>query len=420
MKMNEEGLNIDCKNCDELYMDKSNYRYIIRQIEKVKYNVKKRKYNSGLELYKAIETISENLWMDIESIETSNLSNLSKVHEFLIDEVCKIYNAEESEINNNLIAENINSKSICNDIEDGKISSRIYLFNDDGYEYYFIGDIHSDDFIIDKILDSINFFESMVKGEKVRLIFLGDYVDRGKSHLKLIEKILTLKFIFPGNIFQLQGNHDCGIIENDVIKLCIGKPVEDKDEDYFLLYLDNLSKINGSFSRKLIAGYLSVFYSMAIIAIVNNKEQTILGVHGGLPRPDRTKENIYGYISNIKDLTDETIVDVTNRTIVHNMLWSDPLRGGYSLREDSGRFRFKEEEFSSFANLIGIDLLIRGHEAHENGCEKYFNDKLYSVFSSGVIIKDNENVNLVTAYKEVNPKIINVNVNKELSLIEVK
>ncbi|MEG1254457.1 metallophosphoesterase family protein [Clostridium sp.] len=421
--MDNDVLIIGCEDCCKNKTSKSNisnYKNIINEIKKVKQRVEEINYHSGLELHKSIEDISEDLWSDIERVETSYLGNMCKIHKFLINEVCKMHSTEENEINNKLIEENINLKDIYEKIKDGKMSSKIYLFNDSSYEYYFIGDIHSDDFIIDKILNSVNFFENIVKEKKTRLIFLGDYVDRGKSHLKLIEKILILKYIFPGNIFLLRGNHDGGTIENDVVKLCVRKPEEDEDEDYFLLYLDNLSKTNGSFSRKLIIEYLKLFYSMAIIAVVNSKENTILGVHGGLPRPDRSKENVYGYISSIKDLTNESIVDGMNRSIVHNMIWSDPLRGNLSLREDSGRFRFKEDEFVTFSELLGVDLLIRGHEAHENGCEKYFKDKVYSIFSSGIIVENNENVNLFTAYEDVTPKIIKIDHKKQVVLVEVK
>ncbi|MFR1708570.1 MAG: metallophosphoesterase family protein [Clostridium sp.] len=407
---------------EELYNKStvSSYENLICRINEVKNKVEKFQYINKLKLKNDIDNLSRCIWSGLENIYTFNLSNICKIHEFLIDEIIKIHNEEENFRNEELLRSNLNIKEIKKQCIDGTRGSRIYLLKDSSYEYYFIGDIHSDDFIIKRILNKCNFFEKIVKGEKIRLVFLGDYVDRGKEHLKTIEKIMILKYIFPGNIYLLKGNHDGGFIENNNVKLCIGKPVEDKDEDYFILFLDILTKNNKSFSRNMITRYLDLFNSMAIISIIMIKEEVILGVHGGLPRPKRMGQKAYEYINAIYDLTNESIQDNIGKTIVQNILWSDPLRYGKELRENSGRFRFKEDEFYEFCSMFGIDILIRGHEAHENGCEEYFNDKVYSVFSSGCIMEDSYNINFSTAYEYVKPKIIKVNLKDGIQVLPIK
>lgn len=407
---------------EELYNKSTvlSYENLICRINEVKNKVEKFQYINKMELKSDIDNLSRCIWSGLENIYTFNLSNICKIHEFLIDEIIKIHNEEENFRNEELLRSNLNIKEIKKQCIDGTRGSRIYLLKDSSYEYYFIGDIHSDDFIIKRILNKCNFFEKIVKGEKIRLVFLGDYVDRGKEHLKTIEEIMILKYIFPGNIYLLKGNHDGGFIENNNVKLCIGKPVEDKDEDYFILFLDILSKNNKSFSRNMITRYLDLFNSMAIISIIMIKEEVILGVHGGLPRPKRMGQKAYEYINAIYDLTNESIQDNIGKTIVQNILWSDPLRYGKELRENSGRFRFKEDEFYEFCSMFGIDILIRGHEAHENGCEEYFNDKVYSVFSSGCIMEDSYNINFSTAYEYVKPKIIKVNLKDGIQVLPIK
>jgi len=360
------GNNIDSVNkeffdgiSDEKFM--SYYEMIVARIKRIRDKVEKLQYKNEDELREDIEGISQWIWNGLEDIYTFDLSNVSKIHEFLIDEVINLHNEENEVRNENIFSNVLNMKNIKNHGIDGKMGSRIYLFKDSSYEYYFVGDIHSDDFIIRRILENCDFFKKIVFGKNIRLIFLGDYVDRGKEHLKTIGEILILKYIFPGNIYLIKGNHDGGFLESDGVKLCVGKPLEDKMEDYFILFLDILTKKNGSFSKDLIKKYLELFNSMAIIDIIIMKDKIILGAHGGLPRPHRERKDIYGYIKSIMDLTDESIVDNIGKTIVQNILWSDPLRGDQELREDSGRFRFKEEEFYEFSRILGADILVREH-----------------------------------------------------------
>jgi len=419
------GDNIDSMNkeffgdiSDEKFM--SYYEMIVARIKRIRDNVEKLQYKNEDELREDIEGISQRIWNGLEDIYTFDLSNMSRIHEFLIDEVINLHNEEDEVRNENIFSNVLNMKNIKNHGIDGRSSSRIYLFKDSSYEYYFVGDIHSDDFIIRRILENCDFFKKIVSEKNIRLIFLGDYVDRGKEHLKTIGEILILKYIFPGNIYLTKGNHDGGFLEGDGVKLCVGKPLEDKMEDYFILFLDILTKKNGSFSKELIKKYLELFNSMAIINIIIMEDKIILGAHGGLPRPHREKKDIYGYIKSIMDLTDESIIDSIGKTIVQNILWSDPLRGDQELREDSGRFRFKEEEFYEFSRIFGVDIFIRGHEAHENGCEKYFDNGVYSVFSSGSIIENGRNINLSTAYDYVSPKIIKIDLKEGIQVLPIK
>ncbi|GAA0766668.1 hypothetical protein GCM10008908_04690 [Clostridium subterminale] len=403
---------------DEKFM--AYYEMIVARIKRSRDKVEKLQYKNENELREDIEGISQRMWNGLEDIYTFDLSNMSKIHEFLIDEVINLHNEEDDISNDNIFSNVLNMKNIKNHGIDGKRGSRIYLFKDSSYEYYFVGDIHSDDFIIRRILENCDFFEKIVLRKNIRIIFLGDYVDRGKEHLKTIGEIMILKYIFPGNIYLTKGNHDGGFLEGGGVKLCVGKPLEDKMEDYFILFLDILYKKNGSFSKELIKKYLELFNSMAIINIIIMGDKIILGAHGGLPRPHREKKDIYGYIKSIMDLTDESIVDNIGKTIVQNILWSDPLRGDQEIRENSGRFRFKEEEFYEFSRMFGVDIFIRGHEAHENGCEKYFDNGVYSVFSSGSIIENGRNINLSTAYDYISPKIIKIDLKEGIQVLSIK
>lgn len=392
---------------------------MINTIKKIKQNFNAENYKVGEKLKDDIKKVSIDLWSNLKGRKEDDYSCLSSVHKFLIDEYKEILQREVCFKNDHYLKNILNLKTSIKSFTDGALSSRIYVFNNEEYDYYFVGDIHSDYFIIERFLQNINFYERVINKEKLRIIFLGDYVDRGKNHLRTLEKILLLKYLFPGNIYHLQGNHDGGKYVDGEVKLCVKKPEEDKEEDYFLLYLQKLSRENKTFDKELIGEYLTLFYSLAAMAIVYKNNTGYLCIHGGIPRPRRQEEKKYNYITSLKDFSSMDILDNMGDTIIHNMLWSDPIRAEEELDEVHRRFNFTEEEFESFISLLGIDYLIRGHEAHESGCELYFNNRLYSVFSSGAVMEKNKNINEETAYEKVSPKIISLK-GKDLDVEEIK
>ncbi len=395
------------------------YSNIIKFINEVKSNLSNNNYKSGQNLerdfYKSISLV----WEELVDLKTSDLTNIYEVQKFLINNVYDIHKSENNMKNRKVLSENINIIKANKELIDGKRSNNIYSLNEKDWEYYIVGDIHSDTISLDRILEKTNFFNHICNKEKVRLVFLGDYVDRGKAHLKGLQYILTLKYLFPENVFLLKGNHDGGSFIDGEVKMWVRKPEKDNYDDWFLYYLHELSSVNESLPEDIIHNCLKFFHSLANIAFISAGDKIILGTHGGIPRPRGEKGSFYSYIESISDLTDENIKDNIDRTIVQNMIWSDPTEENEDLREDSGRFRFTESHFEEFRNLIGFDLFLRGHQVEEMGYKKFFNDRLITIFSSGTILSHGENINNETAYEQVDPKIIHIDINGKLDIIDL-
>jgi hypothetical protein len=397
----------------------SNCKYIIKYIKKIKENLDNNIYYSAEKLEKDFNTINKLTGIEINTTEYGNLNDLFTVQEFLINEVCKIHESENDLVNAKLFSKNINIKELNEYLNDGKRALNIYSFNESGYDYFLIGDLHSDTVSIKRILHNCNFFSNVVAKNKKRLIFLGDYVDRGKAHFKTLEYILALKFLFPNYIYLLKGNHDDGVLIEEEIKLCIKKSENESDEDYFLLYLNNLLKGDNVLRLRILNSYLSFFNSLCNIAFVNNQEVSLLAVHGGIPRPRKDDLKYYNHINSISDLTNDKIIDSINSTINNNMLWSDPCNSEDDLRENFRRFRFTEEHFDEFQSNIKFDLLIRGHEAEKEGYKKFFNDRIFTIFSSGAILENSININNETAYENINPKMIKFSKSGQIYLLNL-
>lgn len=396
---------------------------MINDIKKLKNDIKNNIISSYIDLEKSLYEISNNLWKDILNVNEDNMNNISLTHKFLIEEVCYIHKQEESIHNVEIYKNNLNFNHMKNELIDGKRALNIYSFNDDTYEYYFIGDIHSDITSFRAILNSCNFFNIMTKAKNIRLIFLGDYVDRGKSHLETIELVLLLKYLFPNNIYLLKGNHDGGYIDaNDEVVLCVGKQESVGEVGYFLYHAFNLAKNNPSFSKETVHNYSKLFNSLCNIALLGLKDINIIGVHGGIPRPkmNNIEFTYFSYIKSLSDFADESIVDELNKTIFHNMLWSDPKEIVNEKSFITGRFNFSKEHFNEFMNILGMDYLIRGHEAVENGVRQFFDERLYTIFSSGKILdENNKDINIDTAYSYVSPKILKLQNKKEILIVPV-
>lgn len=78
-----------------------------------------------------------------------------------------------------------------------------------GERLYAIGDVHGCAGLLDTLLAAI---EADAAGRSRRLIFLGDYVDRGPASKAVIDRLLVLKGAEPDAVF-LKGNHEQAMLD---------------------------------------------------------------------------------------------------------------------------------------------------------------------------------------------------------------
>ncbi len=74
---------------------------------------------------------------------------------------------------------------------------------------YAIGDIHGRDDLLAVLLDKISVDAA---GAPYRLIFLGDYVDRGPTSAQVLDRLISLKSERPNSVF-LMGNHEQAMLD---------------------------------------------------------------------------------------------------------------------------------------------------------------------------------------------------------------
>lgn len=365
-------------------------------------NVKKRIDDFKQEVKSNGSNIKELFEIHEEIYFKKNYLEIDETHNHLIKKVRDIMSNERSKINESFMEQNISFKTKDKKLEDAKIGYGMYVFTNEEAEYYIFGDTHSDYISIKLAL-----YEIGELNRDKRIIFLGDYTDRGYSHLEEIGLILMLKYIYPESIYLLRGNHDTGSItkENEP-KLGVGKQ---DNTDYFLFYIWDLYKEN-KVSKQFVLNHLKFFEELCINAMLDFEDKKIMAVHGGIPRPDLEKENYYWYLNRLSDIYDDELKDSNGKTSVYSMLWSDPKEE--IMRWDKGRFGFTEAHFDAFKSHIGFDIMIRGHEAPEEGYREFYGGKILNIFSSG-------KQSMTSAYEAVEAKYLKVTKKKGVEVFTI-
>jgi len=198
-----------------------------------------------------------------------------------------------------------------------------------------VGDIHGDLESLCTILEKSSFLKRVEK-EKIQLVFLGDYGDRGEETCEVWWTVLKLKLIFPEKVITLRGNHEPPQ----------GLGVYPFDLPYFLMarYADK--------GKKLYDFFPTLFNLLPHTLIVKGK---YLMLHGGLPEK----------ITSIEDI--EKACDTHPATsYLEEILWSDPGEGEgcFSSPRGAGKI-FGEDVSEKILNLLGVRTLIRSHEPCE-------------------------------------------------------
>jgi hypothetical protein len=241
-----------------------------------------------------------------------------------------------------------------------------------------VGDIHGDFFTLEKIMDRID-FSSYLKNELNLLIFLGDYIDRGKYSLEVLLFLCNLKNSYPDNVFMLRGNHEAY------------NHFPFSSYDFYLKLLDKFDR-----STKLLYDnhILPFFESLFLFCEINGF--SIL-THGGLPVIENTNffENYKVHLSSA----------LTNVPLLEEILWNDP-RDFPSDRTWSFSNRGLGKYFgigitNTWLLNTGCKFLIRGHEPCK-GYKLIHENKILTIFSSKDPYPKFESSFLKVSQKEIN------------------
>ncbi|MBP1449987.1 MAG: metallophosphoesterase, partial [Thermoproteus sp.] len=162
------------------------------------------------------------------------------------------------------------------------------ILNIEEKELLAVGDLHGDDEILERIL----------KWWDGRLLFLGDYVDRGEHGLEVLQRVLEL--FLEGRAYVLRGNHESPLMNEDGGFL---------DELCFIKRVPNCAEIYNEIQR--------LYAEMPLAAVVN---RSIFAVHGGIPLKE--PEMKPASLADIRAISGG--LAIPEDPIAYQLLWNDP------------------------------------------------------------------------------------------------
>jgi len=206
----------------------------------------------------------------------------------------------------------------------------------------FVGDTHGDLEVSQKVIK-----EFLKPGNKI--VFLGDYVDRGPFSKENLNFLLEQKEKFPDQIFLLQGNHE----GHRILKF---SPAE---------FWESLTK-------KEYTTFSTIVENMGLVLVAKN----VIALHGALPEIEKLED-----FEKIK-IGDENWFRVC---------WGDFLdEPGEELGIDpfTGRPQFGRNYFFKLMEKFNKKVLIRSHQP--NAPKFMFDDRCLTIFSSSAYDRERE------------------------------
>jgi len=237
-------------------------------------------------------------------------------------------------------------------IDSGKIQGGLISLVPRG-EITVAGDIHGDLQSLGFILEDSKFLERVEANRDARLLFLGDYGDRGPYSPEVFYVVLWLKTSFPNNVILLRGNHE-------------GPP------DLTPVPHDLPYQLQTKFGVKGDEVYLNLKRLFNVIPFAVISEGRYLFLHGGVPSSATSIEEIaYAYENH------------PMKACFEEILWSDPVdgfAGTHPSPRGAGRL-FGEDVTSRILELVGAKVLIRGHEPCMEGVSVKHGGRVLTIFS---------------------------------------
>ena len=220
-----------------------------------------------------------------------------------------------------------------------------------------IGDLHGDLRSLQHILQEID-YERFLSNHKNKLIFLGDYVDRGTHSIGVLYTICYLKQNYPNSVILMRGNHEAHM---EFPFSSYDLPL--KIVEYFGVGYENM--INDKIS--------TLFRLLYLITIIQNK---LLLTHGGLPTETECKD--------LKKLFVAVQPVNVRKQILEELLRNDPriLQNGGNWEKSRRMYgrHFGTNITKKWLTASGTKIIVRGHEPC-HGFKIDHDDKVLTLFS---------------------------------------
>ena len=268
------------------------------------------------------------------------------------------------------------------------------------YELLVLGDLHGCYSCLKGALMQADFFAKVEafrldpeNNPNVKVILLGDYIDRGKfSYNGVLRTVLQLFLSAPEHVYILRGNHEYYLEYNGRIYGGV-RPAE------------AINTLIHHMPQEMFEAYMTLFEAMPNVLLFGKT----MYVHAGIPR-DADLRTKFHDLSSLND-----------SDLRFQMLWSDPSEADYipeELQAQNARFPFGRVQFERFMQTIGCTTLVRGHEKVHDGFRSVYPDsniKLLNLFSAGGAT--NNDLPPHSSYRDVIPKAMTIEIKQDQTTV---
>lgn len=305
-----------------------------------------------------------------------------------------------------------------NVIELFKLESRCMFLQSPCYVF---GDIHGN-------LEDLHFFSDNVWKLGMDLtagqfLFLGDYVDRGKSGIECVAYLFAMKLLYPKKIYMLRGNHEV-------------RDVNGWEEHYadksFISQCK--TRFGNSVGETVWEKVNQVFDCLPLAGVIDHD---IFCIHGGIPRPtyDEFNNICMDEVGSILSVPSTASVmpagpdeDEDMQQVCLDCMWSDPASEAMEpgLDEDGfgesprggGAICFGNTAIDNFLQRNNLSYIIRAHEAHAQGVALSKSARVFTVFSTsqdhrqgggalaGCVLVDMDNIKVINRSSKYKNKYV--------------
>ena len=204
------------------------------------------------------------------------------------------------------------------------------------------GDIHG------QFTDLLQFLKMADDPKTSKMLFLGDYVDRGPNSIEVISLVFCMKVLFPKSVFLLRGNHE--------------------DRNVCASY-GFLQECEERYDTELFELFTDVFQWIPLAARINS---CVFCVHGGIAADLELPDDI----DTIHRPVTEPMFHEPVGNLVAEVLWSDPSAkvSGYQPNTRGVGHLFGPDVCKEWMQNCDVKMLVRAHEVVHEGIAFPFKD----------------------------------------------
>jgi len=254
-----------------------------------------------------------------------------------------------------------------------------------------IGDLHGHYPALERLLDRLDkdlgifdLREPDRLRRGVKMVFTGDYIDRGDRALELIERLQRLVRTNPGRVITLMGNHEAMALQDydDAKELLTSTPAPGRDRVLEYYEMDTLHGGNGglAFIREFgtddydalaryvtrmaregdIGGWMRRLQPCFVATVAGRR---ILLMHAGLPVALRNRQTLERYLKRVAEHVEASTFSLGGS----RAKWGSP---GFQRFFWDRWYRTLDsdepEEIQDLCRDVGVNYIVTGHTPHDS------------------------------------------------------